>query len=104
MALLSLALAVFIMSIVFVVPGVLVLVGSYLQIARRERWALALVLVGAVSVFPCVGYIAYFMFGYTADTNGLYIVYTDLLVVTFIIGVSIVNAFFNQPKFATRTS
>ena len=52
----QLILIVLLMFFVWVVPGVIVMIGAYLQTMRSKRWALALVLIGGASVFPCVGY------------------------------------------------
>jgi hypothetical protein len=88
------ALMVFLM---WVVPPIVLMIGSYLQSIRSKRWAVVLVMIGGVSTLPFIALNAFFVFGYTGDRWGLRAVYVDLVTIAITMVVSMLNAALNEP-------
>jgi hypothetical protein len=74
-------------------PGILIVLGAFLQIVYRKAWVVLFILVGGVCNFVFVGLNVNFVFAYTGDKRGLLEVYTDLIVMALTLGAAFINAF-----------
>ena len=78
--------------LMFVLPGLIVAVGSYLQTIYYKSWALVLVGIGSVSSAAFVGMNAFFLYGYTGSKWGVRAVLTDLCFIALTLPLAITNA------------
>ena len=76
----------------FVLPGLMVSIGSYLQTVYYKTWALLLVGIGGVVAATFVGINAFFLYAYVGSKWGVRAVITDLLSIALTFGLGITNA------------
>jgi hypothetical protein len=79
-----------IIFLMFVLPGLLVALGSYLQTIYYKTWALVLVGIGGVGAATFVGINALFLYAYIGSKWGVGAVITDLvsIALTFALGMT----------------
>jgi hypothetical protein len=80
-----------------VFPGLLVVVGCYLQAFRSTRWPAVLVLLGGIWNMMFVGINALFAFTYAGDKSGQLAVVADLFLALFTMVVACINVARNDP-------
>jgi hypothetical protein len=81
-----------IVFLMFVVPGLMVGIGSYLQTIYYKTWALLLVGTGGVAAATFVGINALFLYSYVGSKWGVRAVITDLLSIALTFALGITNA------------
>ena len=74
-----------------VFPGLVVLIGSYLQAWRGKPLAFVLVFIGGICNLIFVGVNAQFVFLYVQDKSGQLLVWADLIVVILTLGAAAIN-------------
>src|SRR6266508_1132061 len=75
--------------LMFVAPGVVVLVGSYVQGRYDKQWAFVLVFIGGICNLAFVGGVGRWAFLYIADALGQFLVWTDLVLLIVTVGVAL---------------
>jgi hypothetical protein len=81
-------------AVVFVmlaVPGLCVLVGSYVHSLHRKHWAAALAVIGGAVTLFVMGINARLAFILSGDIWGQYTIYMDLILVIITIGTAVTN-------------
>jgi len=78
--------------LMFVLPGLTVAIGSYLQTIYYKAWALLLVGIGGVAAATFVGINAFFLYAYIGSKWGVRAVITDLLSIALTFALGITNA------------
>lgn len=73
------------------VPGLCVLVGSYVHSLHRKQWAAAMVVIGGAVVLFVMGINARLAFILAGDIWGQYTIYVDLILVIITIGTAVTN-------------
>ena len=76
-------------------PGLLVAVGSFLQTVCDQRWALIMVVIGAVSA-ALIAVTAFFVFGYLGDASGKIAAFADFLLILLTTPLAFRHAFLQE--------
>jgi len=84
-------------SLMLVFPGLLVVVGCYLQAFRSTRWPAVLVLLGGIWNLMLFGINVLFAFTYAGDRSGQLAVFADLFLALFTMVVACINVARNDP-------
>jgi hypothetical protein len=77
--------------IMLAVPGLCVLVGSYVHSLHRKHWAAALAVIGGAVTLFVMGINARLAFILSGDIWGQYTIYMDLILVIITIGAAVTN-------------
>jgi hypothetical protein len=84
-------------SLMLILPGLLVALGSFLQTICYQRWALLIVCIGAITTAGFVGVNMLFVFAYTVDNWGQLAVIGDLLLLALTVPLGILNVLPESP-------
>lgn len=85
------------------VPGLFIVLGSFLQTAYRTVWPAALVWLGSGAALWFIGLVSQFLFGYIGDRIALRMVYADLALLMITVTTSLLNAFVEWVLYLNKT-
>jgi hypothetical protein len=91
-------------SVMLVLPGMLMAVGSFLQTAYYKHWALLMVFIGAVIGASFVGINVLFLFAYSGDKLGQRAVFADLLFILLTLTLGITNVILQRRPMAASVT
>lgn len=89
-----------VLILILVLPAVVLLVGSLIQLVSRKKWPLIPILIGGMFSLLFVGGNAGFLFVYIGDKLGQFVVVADLFVIVVTMGVAIIDL--TLPNFKNR--
>lgn len=92
--------------LILVGPGILIVLGAFLQMFYRKPWVFIFILIGGVCNLVFVGLNIHFLFVYMGEKRGLLRVYADLAVMALTLGMAFLNIFadYARPKTVSNNS